>query len=145
VVARYRQRIGQAAKHAGVEVMHRRSLAVHQFPRADDLAAKGRADALVAKTDAKQRHLAGEGLDRRHRNAGLGGRAGAGRNDDARRPQRGDCVDGDFVVAKHLDLFAQLAEILHQVVGEAVVVVDHQQHVAAILLFFKAVVPDNPS
>ena len=33
----------------------------------------------------------------------------------------------DLVVAKHLDLRAQLAEVLHEVVGEAVVVVDHQE------------------
>ena len=34
----------------------------------------------------------------------------------------------DRVVAYHLHRLAQLAEILHQVVGERVVIVDHEQH-----------------
>ena len=51
------------------------------------------------------------------------------RQDDARGPQRGDTVEVDLVVAHDPHLLAQLPEILHQVVGEGVVVVDHEQHV----------------
>jgi hypothetical protein len=40
----------------------------------------------------------------------------------------GDLLDADLVVAEHPHVGAELAEILHEVVGEAVVVVDHQQH-----------------
>jgi hypothetical protein len=58
--------------------MHRRGLAVHQLLGMHDLAAEGRADALVAEADAEQRNLAGELLDRRHRDAGFGRRAGPG-------------------------------------------------------------------
>jgi predicted Zn-dependent protease len=47
------------------------------------------------------------------------------------RPQFGHAFNGDFVVAKHPHVFTQFGEVLHQVVGEAVVVVDHQQHVFA--------------
>jgi hypothetical protein len=37
-------------------------------------------------------------------------------------------IQRHLVVADHAHLFTQLAEILHEVVGEAVVVVDHQDH-----------------
>ena len=60
--------------------------------------------------------------------AGLLGRAGAGRQHD------GVGVGGDhgaarhLVVAMHLDLRPQLTEIVHQVEGEAVVIVDQADH-----------------
>jgi hypothetical protein len=50
--------------------------------------------------------------------------------------QLGDALHRDFVVAKHPDLLAQFAEVLHQVEGEAVVVVDHQQHMRSIPIDF---------
>ena len=37
-------------------------------------------------------------------------------------------VERDRVVAMHVDVGAELAQILDEVPGEAVVVVDHQQH-----------------
>src|SRR6202008_3233624 len=39
-----------------------------------------------------------------------------------------DFRDGDFIVAEGAHVLAQFTEILHDVVGEGVVVVDHQQH-----------------
>jgi hypothetical protein len=47
-----------------------------------------------------------------------------------RRPQRGDLVDRHLVVAENLqpDVRIQLAQALHQVVGERVVVVDEDDH-----------------
>ena len=39
--------------------------------------------------------------------------------------QRGDAGDVDLVVAEHAHVGTELAEVLHQVEGEAVVVVDH--------------------
>jgi hypothetical protein len=44
------------------------------------------------------------------------------------RFQRSDPGDVDLVVADDPDVLAQLAEILHEVVGEAVIVIDHQKH-----------------
>jgi hypothetical protein len=63
VVAHHGERIGQAGEHALALVMHGRGLAVHQLLGMHDLAAEGRADALVAEADAEQRDLAGELLD----------------------------------------------------------------------------------
>ena len=42
--------------------------------------------------------------------------------------QRAIVVDGDLVVAHDAHVLPQLAEVLHEVVGERVVVVDHEQH-----------------
>ena len=44
------------------------------------------------------------------------------------RRERGDLVDGERVVAIDAHVLAQLAEVLDEVVGERVVVIDHQQH-----------------
>src|SRR6266540_530400 len=80
----------------------------------------GLADALVAEADAEDRQLAGEALDRLDADAGLFRRTRPGRDDDALRRHLVDILDRDLVVAKHLDLGAQLAQVLVEVVGEAV-------------------------
>jgi hypothetical protein len=82
----------------------------------------------VAQAHAQDGQLAGEALQRGHADAGFGWRAGARRQHEAVRPQRGDFVEGDFVVADDLHFFTQFAEVLDQVEGEAVVIVDHEQH-----------------
>ena len=55
--------------------------------------------------------------------------------------QRLDLLQRDRVVAMDVDVGAQLAEILDEVPGEAVVVVDHQQHGAAIFMSVQCVIP----
>ncbi len=70
------------------------------------------------------------------RHTGLVGRAGPGRDADVLRRQTLDLVERDLVVAMHPHLLAQLAEVLDQVVGEAIVVVDHQQHICANSLIY---------
>ena len=91
-----------------------------------DAAAEGFADGLVAEADAEQGNLAGKLLDRRQRHAGLRRCARPRGNHQIIRLQAGDLGQRDGVVAEDLDLLPEFAEILDQVVGEAVVVVDHQ-------------------
>ena len=50
------------------------------------------------------------------------------RGEDITIFETGDFVERDGVVAEHLHVLPQLAEVLDDVVGEAIVVVDHQQH-----------------
>jgi len=45
-----------------------------------------------------------------------------------RRRERGDVGGRDLVVANDAHLLAELAEVLHEVVGERIVVVDDEQH-----------------
>ena len=71
--------------------------------------------------------LAREGADHVHRHAGVTRRARARRDAEVRRLQRLRLLDRDRIVAMHEHVGAEHEERLHQVVGEAVVVVDEQQ------------------
>ena len=104
-------------------------LAVEEFRGANDFAAEGGADGLMPEANAQDRKFPGETLDQLHGNAGLLGRARPRGNDNLVRLALGDFLDGDFVVAVHLHLTAKLTEILSQVVGKGVVVVEQQDHV----------------
>ena len=53
---------------------------------------------------------------------------GPGRNHDALRPQFLDFVERDLIVAAHFELLPHLAEILREVVGKRIVVVEQQKH-----------------
>ena len=106
----------------------RAGFAVHQVAGADDLAAEGLADGLMAEADSQDRRLAGHAADQRNQNAGLAGRAGARREQDALGPERLDLIDGQLVVAIDLDLRAQLTQVLDKVVGEGIVVVEDEDH-----------------
>ena len=37
-------------------------------------------------------------------------------------------INANFIVAKYFDLMSKIAEILHEVPGETVVIVDERQH-----------------
>ena len=103
-------------------------LAMHHAAGAHDAPAELLADTLMTETDAENRNFAGETLVQRQRNPRLVRRAGPWRDYDLPRAHFGDLLKTDFVVAEHLDLRAQLAEILHHVPGEGIVIVEHQQH-----------------
>src|SRR5690606_28565673 len=60
--------------------------------------------------------------------ARLLGRTGPGADDDGLRLQAGHLLDGDAVVPVDRLGRPQLAQVLDQVVGEGVVVVDHDDH-----------------
>ena len=119
---------GQAVKDGFVVVRDGAGLAVHQVRSAHHVAAKGRADGLMSQADAEHRHLAGEVANQIDADAGILRRAGTGRNHDALRLHGLDLSDRDLIVAAHLDLRAEFPEILHQVVGEGIVVVENEDH-----------------
>jgi hypothetical protein len=82
----------------------------------------------MPQADAQHRRHLAQLLDHPHRHARLLRPAGPGRDDDAFRLGRGDFVHRHHVVAHHLHVGAELAEILNQVVGKRVVVVDDEHH-----------------
>ena len=128
MVARGRERLGQFAEHAFFVVMDFTGFAVKEFWSADNFAAERGADGLVAQADAQNREFAGKFFDQLDRNAGFLRRARPRRNDDLLGLASGDFFDGNFVVAMDFYLATQLAEILGEVVGERVVVVEQQNH-----------------
>ena len=78
----------------------------------------------MPKTDTANRDLPGEMPDGGHRNARIFRRAGAGADEQVLRLHGGDFVQRDFIVAAHGDFLSELRQILHDVVGKAVVVVN---------------------
>ena len=72
--------------------------------------------------------MGGEAADDVVADAGFGGGAGAGGDADALGGEAGDFLDGDFVVALHEGIGAEFAEVLDEVVGKGVVVVDDEEH-----------------
>ena len=124
-IAALRGRRGEAGEDAGAAVMDGAELAVHDLVGADDLAAEGLADGLVAEADADERRAGlGGGLDEREADAGVVGGAGAGGEEDGRGAHRHRLLDVDLVVAADLGLGAEFPEIVEEVPGVAVVVVD---------------------
>ena len=72
--------------------------------------------------------MPGHVRNERNEDAGLAGRAGPGRKQDPLRLQGFDFVHGELVVAADIDFGTQLAQILDEVVGEGVVVVEDEDH-----------------
>ena len=110
--------------------MDLRGLAVHEVGGRHHLAAEDLADALVAQAHAQDGEFGAKVADDIVAHAAFFGSAGAGADDQVRGVQRFDLFDADLVVAKNLDggLRRNFAEGLDQVVGEAVVIIDEDQH-----------------
>ncbi len=128
VIARSRHGHGQAVEDGFVVVRDRAGLAVHQVRSAHDVAAKSRADSLMSQADAEHRHFAGEVPDQINADAGILRRTRSRRDHDALRLHRLDLSNRDLVVAANLNLRAQFPEILNQVVGKGIVVVENEDH-----------------
>src|SRR6266487_6705458 len=129
MVTRCHERARQSTKHAEAGMADRRGFSVDDFTRVHNLAAESLADRLMAEAHAQYRDPAGKLAYHSERDPRFIGSTGPGRNDDAFRSHRGDVRRRDLVVAKHPDVRAQFAQILHQIPGEGIVIVDHQDHV----------------
>src|SRR5260370_33780577 len=89
---------------------------------AHDAAAESLAHALMTETHAEDGHLAAKLADRVRRHSSVIGRSWPRRDDDA--VVLTQLLHSHLVVAEHARLHAELTQALHQVVGEAVEVVD---------------------
>ncbi|RUS28021.1 hypothetical protein BC938DRAFT_482456 [Jimgerdemannia flammicorona] len=114
-----------AAEEALSIVLDGGGLAVKDLARVADCAAKDLEDALLTEADAQNRDLAGEVRDNFARDTGVRGRVARSRGDDnVARVPRLDVLDGGLVVAIDLHLGAEGRQVLVDVPGETVVVVD---------------------
>src|SRR5271166_136278 len=109
-------------------MLHFTCLAVHKVGGANDVAAKGGADGLMAETDAENRDFSCEVFDDVDADARLVRRAGTGRDDDAFRGELLDLFQCGPVVAAHHDFMPHFPDVLHQVVGKRIVVVQDKDH-----------------
>ncbi len=95
------------------------------FGGADDFAAKGLTDCLMTKADAQKGHVIFRSfLDQGKADTGVIGVAWAGRDHDTCGGGFKHIIDTDLVIAMDNSLDAQVAEILDQVIGEAVIIID---------------------
>jgi len=104
---------------------------VHDRACTADLSAEGLPDRLMPKANAQKGNLAGEALDYLQGNACLVGCAGPGGDDDFLWRQALDLRHRDLVIPHHGNLGPKLPEVLVDVVGEGVVVIDEQDHALA--------------
>jgi hypothetical protein len=98
---------------------------------ADDAAAEGLADGLMSEANAQQWSLAGKVADQRDADPGFVRSARSRRDDNSLWLHCFDFVDRDLIVSADLDVFPQLSQILDQVVGERIVIIEDEDHVAA--------------
>src|SRR5207244_1400386 len=98
-------------------------LAVHQRGCADNLSAEDFPDRLMTQAHTKYRCRFVKITDDIFGDTRIRGSSGSGRNDNSRRLQPLDLLKRDLVVSKDAQLFAKLAEVLHEVVSKRIVVI----------------------
>ncbi len=104
---------------------------MHEAVGAHHFTTENVADALVAKTDAEHGDSRSVGQDHLPGDAGFfWGTRARGDHDPAWR-ECGDVGHGDLVVPEDPRLGSEFPEILHEVVGEGVVVIDDEEHGSA--------------
>lgn len=101
---------------------------MHESVSADDVTAEGGAHALVTEADAQQGDTSGEVSDSGDGDTGLIGGTGSGRYDDVVRVEGFDLIQRDLIVAHDADFLTQFSEVLDEVIGKGVVVIDHEEH-----------------
>ena len=115
-------------------MQHRGGFAVHLFRGADHATTMHLGDGLMAQTDAEGGDGGRQRLQHLQADAGLVRITRSGRQHDGIGLQGTDLVKAEGIVAVHLQIRrdrmvgSQFPEVLHQVEGEAVVVVDDQEH-----------------
>src|SRR6266404_1194759 len=130
MVARGGEGVGEFAEDIFAVMMNLAGFAVEQFGGANDFAAERRADSLVAETNAEDRKFSSEAANQINADAGILWSARPGRNHDAFRLAARDFLNRNFVIAMYFDVAAQLAKVLRQVIGERIVVIEQQNHIA---------------
>src|SRR5215207_2840886 len=124
VVARGGEAVFEPLEDRPAVVANLGRLAVDGLGAAHDAPAEDLPDGLVAEAHAEHRHVTGERADHLQRHPRLVRRARPRRDDDAVGAYLLlDLTDRHLVVATHFDLRPELAEVLHEVVCERVVVV----------------------
>src|SRR5215475_975668 len=136
MIARRLQRSINASKHPGPGMPDFRKLSVEgSCPH--DFSAEGLSDRLVAETYSEDWNAGGRFADEIEANAGFVGRARAWREDDRTGLQRHDVGDRNLVVAVDDDIGPQPSQVVEEVEGEAVIVVDQDNHVPPLCQGFK--------
>src|SRR3954451_10941282 len=130
VVAPALERVREAAEEAPAVVRDGARLAVHEAARLADLPAEGFDDRLVAEAHAERRHALAQAADDLDGGACVLRAARPGRDEEMSGRELLGPVGVDLVVADDGHFRAELLEEVGEVVREAVVVVDEEDHAA---------------
>ena len=118
-------RLGQSCKNgAGHIQYHLACLAMHQVGSTDNCSAESFTNGLMSQTHAQHRNLAVEVADRLHGDAGIFRVSRSRREDQCLRVQSFDLLNGDLVVADYLNVTVQFTDILIQIIGERIIVIN---------------------
>ena len=128
VIARHVEGCRQACKHAAAVMRDRACLAVHDRLGLDDPAAEGFPDRLVAETHPENGERVRCAANDLGTNSGIRWPSRSGRDHDPVRAGADRFGCAHRVIADHTGLCPQLLEVVHEVEGEAVVIVDDQKH-----------------
>ena len=102
------------------------SFPVHDSLGANDLASEYRCNGLMTQAYAKYGVFTGISLHERHREArGFGPPRPRGYDDHLGR-EFGHLIEFELIVSPHRHIRAQFGQILNEVVGERIVIIDHQ-------------------
>ena len=135
MIARGSEWLGEFSKNTLPAVLDFTGLAVEKFGSANDFAAEGSTDGLMTKADTEDGTFSCQFFDKLDRNTRFLRSAGAGRDNDAFWFATRDFFDRNFIVAMDFYRAAKFAEILGEVVGKGIVVVEEKNHLR---LFFAA-------
>src|SRR5215471_583003 len=103
-------------------------LPMHEIASTNDLAPEGLPDSLVPETHSQNPHSASHAPNEFNADACFARRTRTGRDHEPLRPHLFDVAERNLIIPPHLDLGTQFSEILHQVVGERIVVVEDENH-----------------
>ena len=126
MIARGRHGHGKALEDGSVVVHDCAGLAMHEMSGANHASAEGFADRLMSEADSEHWDFSCEVADELDADACFMGRAGPWRDDDLFRSHLLDLANRDLIVAANFDFCAQFAEVLDQVVGERIVIVEYE-------------------
>src|SRR5271170_554163 len=99
MVARSHEFLQQAAEYRFAIMLNFTRLAVHDFLRANHIAAERRSNRLMSQTNAENGNFSCDALNERHADPGLFGRTRPGGYYDAFGPQILDFVQSHLVIA----------------------------------------------
>lgn len=129
MIARCRKRRWQACKDAFAIVVDRRYFSMERLRRADHFAAKNLPDGLMPQTDTQKRYgTIGAGGDQVQTNAGMIRVRRAGGNKHGIGCACQCDFHRDLVIAVDFNVLSQIAQILDQIVGKTVIIIDKQDH-----------------
>lgn len=128
MIARGDKGIGHATEHTRIGMMYLACLAVHQGLGAHHLASKGLTNGLVAETNAEDRQVGWRMRDEVQTYPGVIRRAGPGRQQNALRSHPQSLFDTEGIITIDAGLRTQLVQIMNEVVGKAVIVIDDEDH-----------------